>query len=73
VAADLFQAHRQDRRTSDGQTDMRKATVAYRNFAFELKNYKLYLVNYPKIQTFSGNTKAVGRRLDRCCVLIQVC
>jgi len=40
---------------------MSKAILASRKFAYKLKNYKLYLVRYLKIQTFSSNTKAVER------------
>jgi len=43
VAADLFHAHRL---TDDRRTEMTNPIVAFRNFAFELKNYKLHLVSY---------------------------
>jgi len=59
VAADLFQAHR---RTDVRRTEMIKPIVAFRNFSPEYKNYKLYLVRYSKMHTFSSNTKTVGRK-----------
>ena len=49
VAVELSHA---DRRTEVRRTLMTKPIVAFRNFAYELKNCKLYLVTCSKLQTF---------------------
>jgi hypothetical protein len=58
VGAELFHADRRDDGRTDGQTDMTKLIVAFRNFADTSKNQ---LISQTKRQIYEGHLESKER------------